>query len=340
MSLPSQMQALVLDEYNPDLEIAIRSLRVGSRPTPKPGATQVLVRIEAAPANPSDLLFLQKRYGVSKTLPTVPGFEGAGTVVAAGSLLGRWLVGRRVAVGGQSDQDGTWAEYFLADALGGCVPLRDDLSIEQGATLLVNPLTAAALLDEARRKGARAVVQNAAASQVGRMVIGLARQSATPVVNIVRREEQVTLLRDLGAKIVLNSSDPDFEKQLRDRCRRVEATVAFDAVAGAMTGRLFNAIPKDGTIIVYGSLAEENCREISPLDLVFRNKRIEGFVLPAWIQKRGILTVLRQTRRLQEMMATGEIETAIQAQANLDGAVDALLDYARNMTAGKILIRP
>lgn len=156
-NIPTDMKALVLNAYNSDLDTAIRSLRVGVRPLPKLTPGQVLVKVEAAPCNPSDLLFLQKRYGVVKTLPTVPGWEGAGTVVAAGSLLGKWLVGRRVAVGGQGDQDGTWAEYFVADAFGGCIPLRKDLDIEQGATLLVNPLTAVGLLDEAKKRSVKAV---------------------------------------------------------------------------------------------------------------------------------------------------------------------------------------
>ena len=117
LPIPSTMRALELTEQRADVEEAIRGLRVVEKPVPRPGRGQVLVRIEAAPCNPSDLLFLQGLYGVSKTLPTVPGREGAGTVVASGGgLLGRWLTGKRVACGEQSDADGTWAEYFVAEA--------------------------------------------------------------------------------------------------------------------------------------------------------------------------------------------------------------------------------
>src|SRR5215510_8855331 len=96
--LPNTNRAVVLEEYHAELPAAIRALAVRELPMPEPKHGQVLVRIAAAPCNPSDLLLLQGKYGTLKTLPTVPGWEGAGTVVATGGgLLGRWLVGKRVA---------------------------------------------------------------------------------------------------------------------------------------------------------------------------------------------------------------------------------------------------
>jgi NADPH:quinone reductase-like Zn-dependent oxidoreductase len=334
------MQALVLNAYDSDLERAIRSLQLDVRPIPRLKRGQVLVKMEAAPCNPSDLLFLQRMYGVVKTLPTVPGWEGAGTVVSAGSLMGQWLVGRRVAVGGQGDQDGTWAEYLVANAFGGCVPLHKDLDIEQGASLLVNPVTAVGLLDEAKKRGAKGVVQTAAASQAGRMIIRLAQDAGTPLVNIVRRPEQVDLLHELGADNVLDSSAPDFQGQLADICTRLKVTAAFDAVAGAMTGQLLEAMSEGAVVFVYGALSQEECSGINPISLIFRDKRVEGFFLGQWIRKRGLLNVLRQSNRLQKLIATGQIQTTIQRRVGLYEAVEALLHYKDNMTAGKILIKP
>jgi NADPH:quinone reductase-like Zn-dependent oxidoreductase len=333
------MQALVLKAYNADLETAVRSLQLATRPVPRLKLRQVLVRMEAAPCNPSDLLFLQRMYGVVKTLPTVPGWEGAGTVVAAGSLMGQWLVGRRVAVGSQSDQDGTWAEYFVADAFG-CVPLRKDLNVEQGATLLVNPLTAVGLLDEAKKIGAKAVLQTAAASQAGRMIVRLAQDAGTPLVNIVRRPEQVDLLRELGAENVLNSTAPDFQQQLVNICTQLQVTAAFDAVAGAMTGQLLEAMPEGAVVFVYGALSEDACSGLNPISLIFQNKRVEGFFLGQWIRQQGLLTVIRQSNRVQKLITGGQLQTTIQGRVGLDEAVEALLDYKDNMTAGKILIMP
>ncbi len=338
--IPTEMQALVLNAYNADPETAIRSLQFGVRPVPRLKPRQVLVKMEAAPCNPSDLLFLQRMYGVVKTLPTVPGWEGAGTVVSAGSLMGQWLVGRRVAVGSQGDQDGTWAEYFVADAFGGCVPLHKDLDIEQGATLLVNPLTAVGLLDEATKRGAKAVIQTAAASQAGRMIIRLALDAGTPLVNIVRRPQQVDLLRELGAEHVLNSAAPNFQQQLVDICSQLQVTAAFDAVAGAMTGQILEAMPAGAVVFVYGALSQSECSGINPIGLIFQDKRVEGFFLAEWLRKRGLLTVIRQSNRVQKLIAGGQLRTTIQRRVGLAEAVEALLHYKDNMTAGKILIKP
>src|SRR6187455_3301358 len=117
ISIPEKMRAVVLEEYRENGADAIRGLAVRERPVGKPRRGQVLVRVEAAPCNPSDVLLLQGLYGTKKTLPAVPGWEGAGTVVASGGgLHANYLVGMRVACAVQDDRDGTWAEYTVANA--------------------------------------------------------------------------------------------------------------------------------------------------------------------------------------------------------------------------------
>ena len=111
---PDQMRAVRLESYHEDLTEAIRSLQVVDHPVPRPGRGQVLVKIEAAPCNPSDLVFLQGKYGILKKLPSVPGWEGSGTVVASGGgFIARYLKNKRVACSVQGDCNGTWAEYLL-----------------------------------------------------------------------------------------------------------------------------------------------------------------------------------------------------------------------------------
>ncbi len=182
-------------------------LAVREIPVPRPAAGQVLIRVAASPINPSDLRFLSGPPAGS-TGAIVPGLEGSGTVVsAAAGLIPRLLVGRRVAFA--SAQGGAWAEYAVAPATR-CIPLGKNVSLEQGATLIVNPLTALAFFDIARRGGHTAIVNTAAASALGRMVIRLGRRAGVKVINIVRRREQVELLRELGADVVLDNSDAAF----------------------------------------------------------------------------------------------------------------------------------
>src|SRR4051794_19470202 len=183
VAIPKKMRALVLREQRDDVLEAIRGLELQERPVPELRRGQVLVKIAAAPCNPSDLLLLQGKYGTLKKLPTVPGWEGAGTVVASGGgLLARWLKGKRVACALRADRDGTWAEYFVADA-NKCIPLKSAIPIEQAASLIINPLTAVGLLDAARRAGHAAAVHTVGASQVGRMMIAMADELNYPLIN-------------------------------------------------------------------------------------------------------------------------------------------------------------
>jgi len=298
------------------------------------------VQIAAAPCKPTDLLLLQGKYGELKTLPTVPGWEGAGTVVASGGgLLARWLDGKRVACALRKDRDGTWAEYFLANA-DNCIPFKSQISFDQAAGLIINPFTAMGLLETARRGGHRAAIQTAAASQLGRMLLAMANEDNYPLINIVRRDAQVALLKSRGARYVLNSSYEGFADELKTLCERLSATAAFEAIAGDMTGTLHNAMPRGSMIYVYGALSEEPCGNIDPLQLIFHNKTVTGFYLGAWLRRRGTIGVLRAARRVQRMLLDGRIETTIQRRLRLDEAVEGLKQYVEHMTEGKVLIMP
>ncbi|MFP6658223.1 MAG: zinc-binding dehydrogenase [Pirellulales bacterium] len=338
--IPDRMRALVLSEYHEDVAESIAGLRVEEQSVRVPRRGQVLVRIEAASCNPSDLLLLQGKYGSLKTLPAVPGWEGVGTVVASGGgLLAWWLKGKRVACGLQGDRDGTWAEYAVAGATE-CIPLKRRLGTEQAASLIINPLTAMGLLDTARRGGHRAAVQTAGASQLGRMLLVMAAKANFPIINVVRREAQVELLKSLGAAYVLDSSSEDFVEQLKTACADLGATTAFEAVAGDMTGTLLAAMPCGATVYVYGALSEEHCGNIDPIEVIFHEKTVTGFYLGTWLRRRGSLGILRAAARVQQMIIDGLIETQVQRRVSLDEAIDGLKQYVDHMTDGKVLILP
>ena len=337
---PKTMRAVVLEEYREDVAAAIAALKIEDRPTPTPRHGQVLVRIDATPCNPSDLLLLQGKYGTLKTLPSVPGWEGTGMVVAnGGGLYGRWLVGKRVACALKADRDGTWAEYFVADA-GDCIPLKGQVPVEQAACFIVNPMTAVALVETARRAGHAGAVHTVGASQLGRMILAIAADMGFPLVNIVRRDEQVELLKGLGAEHVLNSSHDRFVPELKAIAARLKATACFEAVAGGMTGTVLNAMPPGSTAYLYGALSEEPCGEIDPIEIVFHRKKLEGFFLGTWLKKRGKLGVILAANRVQRLIIDRRIETKVQRRLPLDEVVDGLQQYVAHMTDGKVLIMP
>ena len=334
------MKVIQIDQIEKDPNKAIDSLHVVDKSTPKPGPGQVLIRIEAAPCNPSDLLFLEGSYGVKKPFPAVPGWEGAGTVVeSGGGLYPWWLKGKRVWCGGQAAGDGTWAEYYVAEAKT-CVPLRKGVSSEQGATLIINPLTAYGMVERAISQGHKAFIQTAASSQVGRLVQHLARLKDIPLINIVRRKEQVEELKASGEKWVLNSEDPDFFSELKELSHKLHATVVFEAIGGDMTGKILAAMPVKSKAFVYGALAEKPCGGIAPLSLIFERKTVEGFWLTDWIQKSGFWNTLKATNYIQKMIEAGSFGTKIRRTVGFEGWKEALHEYKNEMSAGKVILKP
>jgi NADPH:quinone reductase len=336
MAIPKTMRAVQIRDYDGKPE----SMVVVEAPVPKPGAGEVLVKVHASSMNPSDLMFIQGLYGFKKPLPTIPGFEGSGTVVESGpGMMPRFLKGRRVACAAADPKitSGMWAEYVVTSAQF-CMPLRKDVDLEQGAALLVNPITAWALMEEARRGSHRAAVQTAAASALGRMIVRLGKKFSLPVINVVRRAEQVELLRREGAEHVVNSSEPGFENQLRDLCHQLGATIGFDAVSGEMSAIMLRAQPRGGRLLVYGGLSLQ-ASQADPGSLIFESKRLEGFWLSGWLRTKNLLGQLRLARQVQELLGS-ELKTEFQAKVPLQDAARALRQYAANMTAGKILIMP
>lgn len=328
-ALPKTMQAVLLPAPG-------EPLTVGTLPVPQPEPGQVLIRLAAAPINPSDLGFLQGVYDVQTPFPLVPGFEGSGTVVAAGSgLLPRLWLGKRVVCGAPPGAGGTWAEYLVTSATS-CVPLARQLSLEQGATLIVNPLTALAFFDLVRREHHAALVSNAAASALGRMLLRLGQLWQVPIIHIVRRAEQVEVLHALGGEYVLNNSDPDFLDHLQRLASQVHATLLLDPVAGAQAQRLLDAAPDGSTLVRYGSLSGQR-GELVPQSSGAGNKQVRVFFLPEWIAQQSPLQVFLKMRQVQRL-ATQAFYTPIQKRLPFSAVQQAIALSQANPLAGKVLL--
>ncbi len=343
MDIPISMKALQVERYEKDLHTAINGLRLVTKPVPSPSKGQVLIKVHASPCNPSDLEFLKGTFDVKKTFPATVGMEGAGTVVASGGgMLGWFLKGKRVAFttfSREVDYGGCWAEYSITDSKL-CVPLSSNIDFIQGSNFIFNPFTAIALLQKARNHGHKAIVQTAAASQLGKMIIRLALQYKMPLINIVRRPQQVDLLKSLGAQYVLNSEDNGFFEEFKALAQQLKVTCAFDAVGGTMTGIIVNGLPPESLVIVYGSLSDESCGGISTSSLFFDDKKIEGFMGDKWLEKQGIFNKLKLTSKIQKLIRNGIFASDIYKTVSLEEAKAALEEYCKEMTRGKVIIKP
>ncbi len=255
-----QLRSLV--RKSGELEISLVSV-----PIPEPGPNEVLVRIEAAPVNPSDLGLLFSAADMTKAIAsgtsahpvvTAPiaeaamkslaarldasmpvGNEGAGVVVGAGtSAAAQALMGRTVAILGGA----TYGQY-RAVPLEQCLPLPEGATPAEGASCFVNPLTALGMVETMRREGHTALVHTAAASNLGQMLNRICIADGVKLVNVVRKPEQAALLRGIGAQWVCAASAPSFMHDLVEALVATGATLAFDATGGGrLAGQILGAM--------------------------------------------------------------------------------------------------
>jgi len=338
-AIPKTMKAIQLVErfakYPDNTEDWSKYLKVAEVPVPKPKKGELLVKVERSPCNPSDLSSLKGTYGKGVTLPYIPGFEGSGVAVANGGGFYGWsMLGKRVAGVGSG---GFWAEYVTVPA-SNCIALPDNVPFDVGASCFVNPFTALAFADIAHARGDKYILISAAASALGKMIIKISNRLGFGVIALVRRQEQVEALLKLGAKQVFDTSSKDWEQELTESCKKHSCKLAFDAVAGSLTGKILQCMPPGSVIKVYGGLSEQACT-VSPIDLVFQDKKVEGFWLSAYIKTKYTVGLLKWQKNLKELIKT-DLKSDVQGEYRLEQFGAALLQYTSNMSAGKILIAP
>jgi NADPH:quinone reductase-like Zn-dependent oxidoreductase len=328
-SLPEQMKAL--RQYKPGGQLKIEQVEV-----PRPGPGEVLIKMDAAPVNPSDLGLLSGSY-LERSYPFTPGLEGSGTVVAAGKgVLPRLRLGKRVACSPQGGGDGTWADYMRTSAMN-VAPLPGHISSEQGAMMLVNPMTAMAFMHLVKEGNHQALINNAAASSLGKMLIRLTKKRNIPLINIVRKEEHVATLKELGASHVLNSTSPTFYEELSQLARELNTTLILDAITGSQSSILLDAAPKGTTLVAYARLSKEALSADS-LNLMLDKKRIVGFQLGNWLQSKGLLFKLRFLNSVKKQLGS-ELSSHISRTYPLEEAEEAIAQYKAHMSEGKILLK-
>jgi len=338
IEIPRKSKSVVLSSYNHNLIRAIIGIKVEERPLPELSDNEVLIKMKAAPCNPSDIAFIRGGYNIIKSLPAVPGFEGAGKVIDAGKD-NIDLIGKRVCYYTSDDTEGTWSEYFITSAEN-CIVLKDGISYEQGSCLSINPFTAYGLFEIVINNRAKAIIQNGAGGQVTEFVRVLSRKQGIAVINIVRKEEQVTWLREKGEKLVLNSTDENFSNSLKKLANDLNATIAFDSVGGEDTGVIMNALPENSTVVVLGGLSGKGISGIDPIEVIFKNKKVTGFNLNFWMLEKSVDEFERISNEIQDMIIREEIKTEIQGTCKLDDVVNGIRLYIKSMSKGKIIFQP
>ncbi|MCH9795416.1 MAG: zinc-binding dehydrogenase [Gammaproteobacteria bacterium] len=354
-------------------------LELKEQPMPIPGENEVLIRIEATPINPSDhgvmfgwasmasaissgsgadtvltapvseqgMAVMKARIGQSLAV----GNEGAGTVVATGtSELAKSLDGKVVAAMG----GGMYGQYRCVDA-SVCLPLLEGHTAKDGASSFVNPLTALCMIETMNLEGHTALVHTAAASNLGQMLNRICLDGGIDLVNIVRKDEQETLLREMGAKYVVNSSKDTFMADLTDAIHATGATLAFDATGGGtLASTILSAMEAaaartPGAYSIYGSVKHKQVYLYGGLDTspTTLNRGygmawgVGGWLLPNFLARVGqeVATRLR-TRVATEMKTT--FASHYTNEISLAEALDAdiVAQYNSKSTGKKFLVCP
>tara|TARA_R110000764_G_scaffold81148_1_gene160837 strand:+ start:434 stop:1561 length:1128 start_codon:yes stop_codon:yes gene_type:complete len=356
------------------LTIALQSIEM-----PQPGTDEVVIRIEAAPLNPSDLgvmlsaadMTTARQSGTeqspaitadvpAKFMPalktrvgkaTPVGNEGAGTVVAAGSSpAAQALMGKTVAVIG----GGTYRQYICANVQS-CLELKEGTTAKEGASSFVNPLTSLAMVETMRAEGHKAIIHAAAASNLGQMLNRICIADGIDLINIVRKAEQETLLRDMGAKYVVNSSSENFLAELTAAIIETGATIAFDPIGGGqLTSDILSCMEAAAArdmkeYSVYGSETYKQVYIYGGLNRgpITLNRNfgfawgVNGFLLFNMLKKLDSETVIAMRKRVAD-----EITTTFASHYTHEVSLAEVLQlqsiavYSKQATGEKYLITP
>lgn len=346
---------------------------------PAPAADEVVVRVEAAPVNPSDLGLLipgadmsaatvtgtperpvvtaplppgalaQLSVRVGQSLPV--GNEGAGTVVAAGeSAAAQALLGKTVGIAGGA----MYSQYRVVKAVA-CLVLPEGATAKDGASSFVNPLTALGMVETMRREGHSGLVHTAAASNLGQMLAKICLADGVPLVNIVRKAEQEEILRNLGATYVCNSAAPTFEQDLVDALKATSATLAFDAIGGGtLASQILNGMERAANATAtqysrYGSSVHKQVYIYGSLDtsptVLTRSFGmawgVGGWLLTPFLAGAGTEVIGRLRARVAAELTTTFASTYTQ-EVSLAGLLkpEAFNSYLKKATGEKFLVTP
>lgn len=329
------MKAVIIERFGTPSEV----LHVQDVPMPEPGRGQARVRMLASPINPSDLLTIRGEYGKRPTLPATPGFEGAGVIDKLGPGLLKHLrglkVGKRVVV--LNPGGGNWQEYVIV-SVRNVIPVPDDLSDQQAATFFVNPATVLVMIREVLQVPSGVwLLQTAAGSALGRMVIRLGKHDGFRTINVVRRRELADELVQAGGDAAISTSDESIEERVQAITNGQGVLYAIDAVGGATGAAVVRALGQGGRLLVYGTLAMEPMA-IDSRVLIAGTKHVEGFWLSIWSRQQRVLTMLRLFKQIARMMRVGVLTSEIGATFPLDDVRQAVAQAEIPGRHGKVLL--
>ena len=371
-NMQSQLRSIIHDDLTLEVSLIHEAI-------PVPGPEEVLVEIQAAPINPSDLLLLlgpvdpesiriekqsespvvlgkifEKARGmidgrIGQSM--VVGNEGAGLVVDAGkSDIAQALKGRMVGVFG----GGMYTQYRCLN-VNQCLPLLEGTTAEQGASCFVNPMTALGMVETMRMEGHTALVHTAAASNLGQMLNQVCLSDGIGLTNIVRSGQQVAMLEEQESVYTIDSSQENFQAELTKAITETGATLGFDAVGGGkLASQILNCMEmseqsKMAGYSAYGSDIYKQIYIYGGLDMspTTLNRSfglswgVGGWLLMPFMMRAGQEIVSKMKERIATELTT-TFASNYASKVSLTEALswDTIIKSSKRATGEKILITP
>ena len=310
-------------------------LNLGDSPIPEPKANEVRVKTILASIHNHDLLTIRGQYGFKPELPAIGGSEAFGIIDAVGSEVKDLKVGQRVAA---ASVQATWAEYFVASA-DMIFPVPDSLNDEMAAQLIAMPLSALMMIEFLELQPGQWVIHNAANGAVGKSLAMLAAARGIKTINVVRSSEAIKELKALGIKNNINTSDEDWQDQVRHIVGDEAISAAVDSVGGENSGELLSLLGHYGTLASFGLMSGKPMA-INPTDMIFKQAIMKGFWGSKLSQEMSVEHKQRLVNELIERAVDGKLKLPVEATfdlADITKAVDGKLQSGKK---GKVLLKP
>jgi len=330
MTIPNTTKALRYSEFGDPME----TLKLETIPLAPPENDEVTVRVLAAPINPADFGRINGSYGTLATLPATGGLEGVGEVVSCGANAEKFQIGSRVIFSGDP---GSW-QTFTNLSEPRIHPAPVSLDNEQAAMFWINPATAWRMLNDfADLRSGDWIIQNAATSAVGRLIIQFAAIQGIRTANLVRNLEGKSSIEEIGADLVVEDN-PDAAKILKETIGPNKAHLGLNAVGGSSALTICKCLADQSALVTYGGMD----REPAPFPtryLIFNELRLYGFWVSQWYREASTAAIEEMHQTIAESMRDHSISIPVCGSFALDDWRDALEQSIQQGKPGKALFK-
>ncbi|CAI2374745.1 unnamed protein product [Moneuplotes crassus] len=308
---------------------------------------ELLIKVHSTPVHFADQGYCRGLYGNKEDLPPPPsgvGFEGAGEIVKVGANIDSSLVGRKAAFTNSFTDEGyqgTFRQYIYLPHSRvivypeGCTTDYDVLSCA-----VANPLTICGFIDYCQKNGHTSVIHDAASGACGKLFLKACKKFGIKLINLVRKDEQVTMLNEMGADVTLNYSSEEFPGQLTEAINEHKPTAYFTALAGEVAAYVFGQMDRFTTLYIYGMLSMENI-SLEPKNILFKSQRVESFWLTVWLSSLTKEEVEKWNKTILDDISKdeGTFSTPIGKIFKLEEVLDAMRHARKSGSEGKTILR-